>query len=88
MALDTRQKRFSMLALASGADGCSLHSLFEADGTIAADDRARMLDLYSGIALSPINVVIGSSELRGIRNIASDLRGIRDLTGNLRGEVD
>lgn len=52
MAIDTRQKRFSMLNLASGMDGCSIHTLFEADGTIDRDDRQSLLDCYSGIAFA------------------------------------
>ncbi|NIL96468.1 MAG: hypothetical protein GTO62_04820 [Planctomycetales bacterium] len=50
MAIDTRAKRFGMLNFVSGF---SLHveSLFEADGTVDADDRAYLLDLYGGIAL-------------------------------------
>lgn len=47
MAVDTREKRMSMLNF---GDGCSLHLLFEADGTVDADDRLHLLDLYSGIA--------------------------------------
>ena len=52
MAIDTRSKRFSMLNMASGMDGCGIHTLFEADGTIDADDRASLLDIYNGIALA------------------------------------
>lgn len=32
-------------------DGTTLHTLFEADGTVDLDDRQHLLDLYSGIAL-------------------------------------
>ena len=51
MAIDTRSKRFSMINMASGMDGCGIHTLFEADGTVDADDRASLLDLYNGNAL-------------------------------------
>jgi len=54
MAVDTRQKRMSMLNF---GDGTNIHVLFEADGTVDADDRAHLLDLYSGIALaSPVAI--------------------------------
>jgi len=46
MAIDTRQKRFSML----GFDQFD-EVLFQADGAVDADDRAHLLGLYSGIAL-------------------------------------
>ena len=47
MAIDTRQKRFSMLHF-SWVPGVSL---FEADGTVDADDKYHLLHLYSGITL-------------------------------------
>ena len=51
MAIDTRSKRFSMLNMASGMDGCGIHTLLEADaGGIEADDRQSLLDCYNGIA--------------------------------------
>lgn len=50
MAVNTRAKRFSMLAF---GDGAILHSLFEADaGGVEADDKNHLLGLYSGIALA------------------------------------
>ena len=49
MALDTRQKRMSMLNF---GQGWTAVVLFEADGAVDADDRAHMPDLYSGITLS------------------------------------
>jgi len=59
MAIDTRSKRFSMLNMASGMDGCGIHTLFEADGAIDADDRASLLDLYNGIPLaSPVAATV------------------------------
>ena len=50
MAIDTRQKRFSMLSL----NQVPAPALFEADGTVDADDRAHLLRLYSGITLAAI----------------------------------
>lgn len=49
MAIDTRQKRFSMMNFGEGDQ-----VLFEADGSVDADDRAHLLGFYSGIALSGI----------------------------------
>ena len=47
MAVDTRQKRFSMLSF---GDGVILHVLFEADATaVDLDDRQHLLGCYSGI---------------------------------------
>jgi hypothetical protein len=47
MAIDTRQKRFSMLNFS----WVPPVALFEADGSVDADDRAHLLNLYSGITL-------------------------------------
>ena len=47
MAVDTREKRFSMMNLLRFPQT----NLFEADGTVDADDRAHLLALYSGIPL-------------------------------------
>ncbi len=49
MAIDTRQKRFSMMSFPLNVPS---PVLFEADGTVDADDRAHLLGLYSGIALA------------------------------------
>lgn len=49
MAVDTREKRFSMMSL---GDGTHIHVTFEADGTVNADDRQHLLDCYSGIAFA------------------------------------
>ncbi len=46
MAIDTRQKRFSMLNFGSGSH---LRVLFEADGTVSKDDRQHLLGCYSGV---------------------------------------
>ena len=46
MAVDTREKRFSMLNL---GDGTHIHATFESDGTVDLDDRQHLLDCYSGI---------------------------------------
>ena len=47
MAIDTREKRFSMLNF---GDGTHLHATFEADSSVDLDDRQHLLDCYSGIA--------------------------------------
>ena len=47
MAIDTREKRMSMLNF---GDGSHSHVSFEANGTVDLDDRQHLLDCYSGIA--------------------------------------
>ena len=47
MAVDTRQKRFSMMNFST----VPTIPLFEADGTVDLDDQVHMLNLYSGLAL-------------------------------------
>ena len=58
MAIDTRQKRFSMLNFGS----ISSDILFEADGTVNDDDKIVLLDMYSGNPLGtpPIGGLSGS----------------------------
>lgn len=51
MAIDTREKRFSMLNF---GDGGHVHATFEADGTVDLDDRQHLLDCYSGIAFGGV----------------------------------
>lgn len=46
MAVDTREKRFSMLNFGNGNHW---HATFEADGAVDLDDRQHLLDCYSGI---------------------------------------
>lgn len=46
MAVDTAEKRFSMLNF---GDGSTIHLLFEVDGAVNLDDRQHLLDCYSGI---------------------------------------
>lgn len=50
MAADTRDKRFSMMGLAQPVPSI----MADPDGTIGTQDRAQLLYLYSGIALSTI----------------------------------
>lgn len=54
MAVDTAEKRYSMINF---GDGTNIHLLPEVDGGIEADDRAHLLDLYSGIALAAPSVI-------------------------------
>ena len=49
MAVDSRQKRFSMMSFGSFIPS---QILFEADGTVDADDKYHLLGLYSGITLA------------------------------------
>ena len=47
MAIDTAEKRFSMINF---GDGTSIHLLPEPDGAVDSDDRQHLLDCYSGIS--------------------------------------
>ena len=53
MAVDTAEKRYSMLNF---GDGTNIHLLPEPDGSIDLDDRQHLLDCYSGIEFSEITV--------------------------------
>lgn len=55
MAVDTREKRFSMLNF---GDGNHLYATFEADGAVDLDDRQHLLDCYSGIAFAAPTAVV------------------------------
>lgn len=71
MAIDTREKRFSMMAMASGGDGNLFNTLFEADGSVDLDDRQHLFDCYSGIAFEAVAVgqaVPGSRHRRRSRS--------------------
>ncbi len=73
MAVDTAEKRFSMMNF-GGLPG-TLKLMFEPDGSVDADDRAHMLDLYAGIALdAPTPTTMLKSTLRGVRRGVS--RGV------------
>lgn len=56
MAVDTAEKRFSMLNF---GDGSTVHLLFEPDGAVDLDDRQHLLDCYSGIAFASPVVGVG-----------------------------
>ncbi len=49
MAVDTAEKRFSMLNF---GDGNNWHMLPQVDGSIDLDDRQHLLDCYSGIVFA------------------------------------
>ncbi len=49
MAVDTAEKRYSMLNF---GDGNNWHMLPQVDGAIDLDDRQHLLDCYSGIAFA------------------------------------
>jgi hypothetical protein len=73
MAVDTAQKRFSMLNF---GDGTTIHLLFEQDGAVDLDDRQHLLDCYSGIAFgSPAGVTIMSQLRATHRRIHSRVFG-------------
>ena len=67
MAVDTAEKRFSMLNF---GDGSHIHVTFEVDGSIDLDDRQHLLDCYSGIGFdNPVAAagpVAGSLGLMGV----------------------
>lgn len=67
MAIDTREKRMSMMNF---GDGNNWHTLFEADSVIDQDDRLHLLDLYAGF---------GSIEAAG-EGALSALTGLSGLT--------
>lgn len=64
MAVDTRQKRFSMMNFGEGDQ-----VLFEADGTVDADDRAHLLGLYSGISLIAVTPQVMGRFFDGARHL-------------------
>ena len=66
MAVDTREKRFSMLNF---GDGSHIHATFEADGSVDLDDRQHLLDCYSGIAFG--GAPVGGTPLRHNRQIST-----------------
>lgn len=74
MAVDTRQKRFSMLNF---GDGTSIHALTEADGSSGdADDRQQFLDCYSGIAFGAADPTTAMNRSRSVsRFVASRVFG-------------
>lgn len=71
MAIDTRQKRFSMLNFS----WVPSPALFEADSSVDADDRAHVLNLYSGISLASPGGVTLLDYARGLsRGFAVGMR--------------
>jgi len=52
MAVDTRQKRFSMMSFGSAI---RFNQMWEADGTVDLDDKQHLLNCYSGIAFDDIS---------------------------------
>ncbi len=64
MAVDSAAKRLSMMNAVSGF-GVYILPMFEPDGAVDADDRAHLLNLYSGIAFdSPVAVTDSRSRIR------------------------
>ena len=60
MAIDTRQKRMSMLNMFGSSLQPRNLPMFEADGTVDLDDKQHLLGLYSGIAFAaPGGVTVG-----------------------------
>ncbi len=63
MAIDSKEKLLSMLNF---GDGSTLHTLFEADGSVETDDKQHLLDCYSGIAFQPIGGLVTKRLLLGV----------------------
>ena len=60
MAVDTRNKRFSILAI----DNPTIPSLPDPDGTVDSSDRQQFLWKYSGIAFdNPVVVIVTEHRL-------------------------
>lgn len=57
MAVDTRQKRFSMMSFSSPIP---FFPMWQADGSVDADDRSHQLILYSGVVLQDTTPVVES----------------------------
>ena len=73
MAIDTKFKRMNML---SYANPLAWHHHFEVDGAVDADDRAHLLHLYGGNALSAPGGVTGQLlSIRHIKNFNRELSG-------------
>ena len=79
MAVDTAEKRFSMLNF---GDGTTIHLLFETDGAVDGDDRQHLLDCYSGIAFG---APAGGVDELGSFNLQIGMSGIQIMSaGNTR----
>lgn len=58
MAVDTRAKRFSMLAL-----GTLLAGIITVDASVETEDRVTFLGLYNGFSLdSPAEAIVGAAQ--------------------------
>ena len=72
MAVDTAEKRYSMLNF---GDGNNWHMLPQVDGSIDLDDRQHLLDCYSGIVFAGGVVVTGPPKFEGLtRNVGRFLK--------------
>lgn len=73
MAVDTAEKRYSMMNF---GDGTTIHLLFETDGTVDLDDRQHLLDCYSGISFAAPPGVTLMAQLRStFRRVESRVFG-------------
>lgn len=79
MAVDTREKRFSMLNF---GDGTHLHATFEADGTVDLDDRQHLLDCYSGIDFSSGEVLTADTGVYTLTGLDATLEEGAVLTAD------
>lgn len=83
MAIDTRQKRFSMV----NAFNPVPLALFESDGAVDADDRAHLLNLYSGISLADLPEAVTFSGPVGNQQIVVSTPFSLDLAPYFSGNL-
>lgn len=83
MAIDTRQKRFSVMTMVSRVLQGPGMPLFEADGAVDLDDRQHLLGLYSGIAISLGFDNVLSGDLYIVQSVAGDLHIVQSTEGDL-----
>ncbi len=83
MAIDTAQKRFSMMNFVSFS-AIHLYTLPQADGSIDVDDRRYLLDLYSGLALQA-TLLPEYFDIKGSYVTTLDMKGSYVTTVDFKG---
>jgi hypothetical protein len=81
MAIDTAQKRFSMLNMFSAGPG--VHLLFQPDSSVDLDDRQSLLDCYSGIAFGP-SALAADPDL----SVTGVVMNLLSLRGNVMNQLN
>jgi len=74
MAIDNRSKRFSMMNF-----GDAEPHLFEADGTVDADDKYSLLGMYNGIVKDVLVIVlpVKINSMLAAQNVRRSMRRMR-----------